>query len=127
MASNKNAYLERQRQRDQAFFEAGERIGIQKMWDYMQIALRDPDIMKKDVFGRSRLEKLFLKSKELADYFHTAFTDDKEADLVQRDLVQRDMDAALREIWGSDLSTFYERYPQLKKLDYHKPRKSWRE
>ena len=122
MAGNKNKYLDRQRQRDQAFFEAGERIGIQKMWDYMQIALRDPDIMKKDVFGRSRLEKLFLKSKELAEYFHTAFTDDKEADLVQRD-----MDAALREIWGEDLSEFYDRYPELKKLGYTKSRKNWRD
>ena len=122
MAGNKNTYLDRQRQRDQAFFEAGERIGIQKMWDYMQIALRDPDIMKKDVFGRSRLEKLFLKSKELAEYFHTAFTDDKEADLVQRD-----MDAALREIWGDDLSTFYDRYPELKQLGYTKAKKNWRD
>ena len=122
MAGNKNKYLDRQRQRDQAFFEAGERIGIQKMWDYMQIALRDPDIMKKDVFGRSRLEKLFLKSKELAEYFHTAFTDDKEADLVQRD-----MDAALREIWGDDLSTFYDRYPELKQLGYTKAKKNWRD
>ena len=119
---NKNTYLDRQRQRDQAFFEAGERIGIQKMWDYMQIALRDPDIMKKDVFGRSRLEKLFIKSKELAEYFHTAFTDDKEADLVQRD-----MDAALREIWGDDLSTFYDRYPELKQLGYTKAKKNWRD
>lgn len=122
MAGNKNAYLERQRQRDQAFLDAGERMGIQKMWDYMQIALRDPEIMGKDVFGRKRLEKLFNKSKELADYFHTAFTDDKEADLVQRDL-----DAALREIWGDDLSTFYDRYPELKQLGYNKSRKNWRE
>ena len=122
MAGNKNTYLDRQRQRDQGFFDAGERIGIQKMWDYMQIALRDPEIMGKDVFGRKRLEKLFYKSKELADYFHTAFTDDKEADLVQRD-----MDAVLREIWGDDLSTFYDRYPELKQLGYTKPKKNWRD
>ena len=122
MAGNKNTYLERQRQRDQAFLDAGERMGIQKMWDYMQIALRDPEIMGKDVFGRKRLEKLFNKSKELADYFHTAFTDDKEADLVQRD-----MDAALREIWGEDLSEFYDRYPEIKQLGYSKSRKNWRE
>ena len=122
MAGTKNTYLDRQRQRDQAFLDAGERMGIQKMWDYMQIALRDPEIMGKDVFGRKRLEKLFYKSKELANYFHTAFTDDKEADLVQRDF-----DAALREIWGDDLSTFYDRYPELKQLGYTKPKKNWRD
>ena len=61
--AGRNKYLDRQRERDQGFFDAGERIGIQKMWDYMQIALRDPEIMGKDVFGRKRLEKLFYKSK----------------------------------------------------------------
>lgn len=122
MAGNKNAYLERQRQRDQAMLDAGEQLGIQKMWDYIQIALRDPETMGKDVMGRKRLEKLYNKTKELADYFHTAFTDDVEADHRQEE-----MDAALREIWEGDLSTFYERYPQLKKVDYTRPKKNWRE
>ena len=122
MAGNKNAYLERQRQRDQAFLDAGERMGIQKMWDYIQIALRNPKIVKKDVYGRERLEKVFNETKELAEYFHTAFTDDVEADRVQRDL-----DAALREIWGEDLVPFYDRYPEIKDLGYNKSRKNWRE
>ena len=122
MAGNKNTYLQRKRAVNQNFLDAGEQMGLQKMWDYMQIALRDPEIMGKDVFGRKRMEKLYQRTKELAEYFHTAFTDDKEADLVQRD-----MDAALREIWGDDLSPFYERYPELKKLGYDKPKKNWRE
>ena len=117
-----NGYLKRQQAERQACLDIGEEMGMQKMWDYMQIALRDPEIMGKDVFGRKRLEKLFYKSKELAEYFHTAFTDDKEADLVQRD-----MDASLREIWGDDLNTFYERYPELKQLGYNKSRKNWRD
>ena len=37
------------------------------------------------------------------------------------------LDAALREIWEKDLCTFYERYPQLKKIDYTKSKKNWRE
>ena len=122
MSKNKNTYLERRQAVNQAFLDTGEQMGIQKMWDYIQIALRDPETMGKDVMGRKRMEKLYKKTAELADYFHTAFTDDKEADHRQEE-----MDAALREIWGSDLSTFYERYPQLKKLDYNKPRKNWRE
>ena len=117
-----NKYLERQRQRDQAFLDAGERMGIQKMWDYFQIALRDPEIMGRDVFGRQRLEKIYKKTGELANYYHTAFTDDKEADVVQEQ-----MDRALREIWGDDLTTFYDRYPELKKMDYTKSRKNWRD
>lgn len=122
MAGNKNTYQQRRQAVNQAFLDAGEQIGMQKMWDYMQIALRDPETMGKDVFGRQRIEKIFQKTRELANYFHTAFTDDKEADVVQER-----MDGALREIWGNDLVTFYDRYPQLKKMDYSKPKKNWRD
>ena len=122
MAGNKNAYLERRNAVNQAMLDAGEQMGIQKMWDYIQIALRDPEVMGKDVLGRKRLQKLFNKTKELADYFHTAFTDDVEADHRQEEL-----DGALKEIWEKDLCPFYERYPQLKKVDYTKPKKNWRE
>ena len=122
MAGNKNTYLERRKAVNQAFLDAGEQMGIQKMWDYIQIALRDPETMGKDVMGRKRLEKLYKKTAELADYFHTAFTDDVEADHRQEE-----MDSALREIWDKDLFPFYERYPQLKKVDYTKSKKNWRE
>lgn len=57
---------------------------------------------------------------ELADYYHTAFTFDVEADYRQEEL-----DAHLREIWGDDLKPFYDRYPKLKKLQYGKSRKGW--
>lgn len=120
--SGKNTYLERQRACNQAFLDAGEEMGLQKMWDYVQIALRDLKIMGKDVFGRARLEKLYKKCGELASRYHTAFTRDKEADCCQEE-----MDARLREVWGGDLSTFYERYPQLKKMDYGKREKGWTE
>lgn len=116
----KNGFLERQRERDQKILDAGERLGMQKIWDYIQVALRDPDTMGKDVFGRSRVERLFRKSKELADYFHLAFTTDVEADKRQEEL-----DGLLREIWGEDLSAFYDRYPELKKIRYDRPKKGW--
>ena len=116
----KNEYLKRRQAVNQGFLDAGEEIGMQKMWDYIQIALRDPEVMGKDIFGRSRLENLYKKCGELANRFHTAFTDDKEADYYQEKL-----DGQLREIWGEDLNTFYERYPQLKKLGYEKKRKGW--
>ena len=117
---SKNEFLRKRNERDQSFFDAGERIGLQKMWDYMLIALRDPEIMGKDVFGRKRMEKLYQASKDLADRYNLAFTKDKEADTRQEE-----MDARLREIWGDDLSTFYERYPEIKKLGYDKPQKGW--
>lgn len=116
----KNTYLDRQKAMQQACLDTGEQMGIQKMWDYFQIALRDPEIVGRDVFGRARLEKLYRRMMELADYYHTAFTFDVEADYRQEEL-----DAHLREIWGDDLKPFYERYPKLKKLQYGKSRKGW--
>lgn len=116
----KNEFLKKRDARDQAMLDAGEQIGMQKMWDYVQLALRDPEIMGKDTFGRMRLEKLFRKLSEMADYYHTAFTDDVEADHRQEEL-----DRLLGEIWQEDLSTFYDRYPQLKKQKYDKPKKGW--
>ena len=118
--SSKNAYLEKQRKLQQGFLDVGEEMGLQKMWDYMQIALRDPEIMGKDVFGRKRLEKLYNKCSELAEYYKVAFTFQGEADVRQRDF-----DAQLKEVWGEDLCKFYDRYPYIKKMKYDKPRKGW--
>lgn len=115
-----NPYLDRQQKDRQKFFDAGEEIGLQKAWDYIQIALRDPEVMGRDTLGRKRIERIYKKMLELVDYYHTAFTDNVEADYCQEKL-----DAQLREIWGDDLQTFYERYPKLKKLGYDKPRKNW--
>lgn len=117
----KNNYLERQAQVQQKFLEVGEKMGMQKMWDYVQTQLRNPEIVGKDIFGRERLEKLFQGCSEAADHFHTAFTEDVEADYVQEEL-----DALLREIWEDDLSPFYERYPYLKQIKYDKSKKGWK-
>lgn len=116
----KNDFQQRLRDREQAVFDAGERIGIQKMWDFVQIVLRDPDTMGRDVFGKGRMEKIYHKTEELADYFSKAFSKDVEADHRQEEL-----DALLREIWGEDLVTFYDRYPEIKKFKYSKAQKGW--
>ena len=116
----KNDYLKRQADRNKAFFDAGERVGMQKCWDYVQIALRDQDVMGKDVMGRKRMERVFNRAKDLADYFAIAFSTNVEADKKQEEL-----DALLREIWGDDLSKFCERYPEIKQIRYDKAQKGW--
>ena len=116
----KNGYLEKRQALNQGFLDAGEKMGMQKMWDYIQLTLRDPDVMGKDTFGKERLEKIFEHLKFLADRYHICFTDDKEADYYQEEL-----DGLLRP--GCDeFYPFYERYPQLKKLGYDKARKGWK-
>ena len=116
-----NAYLDKQRAVYQGFLDTGESFGIQKMWDYMQLVLRDPKVMGKDTFGPKRLAKIYEAMKVLVDEYHTAFTADKEADYYQEKL-----DAQLREIWGDKTVPFYERYPDLKRITYDKAKKGWK-
>ena len=71
-----NGYFKKRNEINQSFLDAGEQLGVQKMWDYMQLALRDPAVMGKDTFGPDRLEKLFKAMQALASEYHTAFTDD---------------------------------------------------
>lgn len=117
MAKKKSAYIEKREAVNRAMLDAGEELGMQKMWDYIQIALRDKETVGKDVFGPVRLRKLYKKLKELCNDYHTAFTDHKEADWYQEK-----MDRELHEIWGENFSPFYERYPMIKKAKYERKR-----
>lgn len=118
---SRNGYLQRQAQTQQAWLDVGEEMGMQKMWDYVQLALRDPEVMGKDILGKERIRKIYAKLTEIANEYHTAFTADPEADYWQDAL-----DRHLREVWGDELQTFYERYPYVKKFDYSRTRKEWR-
>ena len=113
-------YMKRHREALQMGLDMGEQIATQKMWDYIQIVLRDPEVMGKDTFGPERLAKLYKALKEAKDTYHSAFTADKEADYYQEKL-----DSKLREIWADKTLSFYDRYPDIKKIKYDKARKGW--
>lgn len=117
---SKNDFLKKRDERDRRFFEAGMQTGIQMVTDFVQIALRDPQTVGKDTFGRGRIERLFQTCGALDDHFHVAFSG-----AVDADYVQEEMDASLREIYGDDLVPFALRYPWLKQLGYTKPQKGW--
>ena len=120
MSSTKNDFIRKRNERDQKFLDAGEQMGMQKMWDYVQQALRETEVVGPVIFARKRLEKLYRRVSELADHYHPAFTAEREADNRQEEL-----DGVLKEVWGEDLVPFYERYPYLKKIGYDKPQKGW--
>lgn len=118
----KKDFQARQRATMQAVYNAGEDIGIQRMWDYFTIALRDPEIMGKNTFGQERLKRLYEKLKEISIYFAPAFQDCAEADYYQEIL-----DRNIREAWSEeDFHDFKDRYPALKQFKYDKPRKKWK-
>ena len=118
---SRNAYLEQQKKREREVFAAALSMGMQIAGDYFQIAIRDPEVMGKDIFGRGRIEKIMEKTMELDEYFSLAFSDDVEAERYQEE-----MDRKLREIYGNDLIPFSGRYPNLKKIKYDKPKKGWK-
>ena len=117
---SKNDLIKQLKERDRKTFSAGLYMGMQISADYFQIALRDPEVMGKDIFGRGRIEKIVKKTMDLDDYFNLAFSSDVEAERYQEEL-----DRLLREIWGDDLIHFQERYDMLRKTKYDKPKKGW--
>lgn len=120
----KNDYLKRKQESDQFYLNVGMDTGFQKCWDLFQIVLHDKNVMGKDVFGKERIKKLYWAMKELEKELGTAWMPTKHNDA---DVKQRDLDSLLGEIWGDELCPFYERYPYVKKTDYSKGRKDWRE
>ncbi len=117
-----NGYFKKRNDINQSFLDAGEQLGVQTMWDYIQMSLRDPSVVGKDTFGPNRFKKLYENCKKLADRYHVCFTDDVEADYYQEE-----MDGRLKEgCVEGEFCTFYERYPQLKKIKYDKAKKGWK-
>jgi hypothetical protein len=110
----KNNYLERQRAERQAYFDAGLQMGRQQILDMMCIALNDPDIMGKDVFGKDRLLKVVKGIGEYIDVYEKAWQKDDEADYWQVK-----MDAILAKIYGEGMhDTFHARYEYCKEFNY---------
>lgn len=119
----KNAFLAKQQAMNQGFLEVGMDTGFQKCWDLLQIVLHDPKVMGKDTFGKERIKKVYWAMKELERELGKAWLPTLEKDA---DVMQRDLDALLKEIWGDELCPFHERYPYIKKPDYSKGNKNWR-
>ena len=64
----KKDFLNRMKDREQAVLDIGEEMGIQKMWDYLQIALRDERVVRKKRQG----PKPSISKCILIIYFHSA-------------------------------------------------------
>lgn len=119
----KNTFLAKQQAIKQGMLDVGMDTGFQKCWDLFQIVLHDPKVMGKDTFGKERIKKLYWAMKELEKELGKAWLPSLEKDA---DVMQRDLDALLKEIWGDELCPFHERYPYIKQPDYSKGNKNWR-
>lgn len=112
----KNAFLEKQKATQRAYFEAGLQSGRQQILDMMSLVLRDPEIMGKDIFGKDRLLKVVKGIGEYIDTYEKAWMKDDETDYWQKKL-----DEALAEAYGDSLAdSFYKRYEFAPEFDYVK-------
>ena len=114
----KNDFLARQRKREQEVFDAGLRIGRQQMCDFITLALREPDVMRKDTFSGKRIVAVLQEVKRKMEEFSPAFEKCDEADYYQEKL-----DRLLREAYGDEIDDgffdFHDRYECVKKFDYN--------
>ena len=123
MKKKPNAYLQQQEATKQFILDVGMDTGFQKCWDLIQISLRDPEFMGKDVFGKERIKRLYTALKKYEKEFGRAWLPSKYNDA---DVCQRNLDAKLSEVWKDELCPFKERYPYVRDIDYSKGRKEWK-
>jgi hypothetical protein len=112
----KNAYLEKQAFERRFYLDVGVRMGRQQILDMMSLALRDPEIMGKDTFGKDRLLKVVKAIGENIDKYQPAWGRTDETDYYRAKL-----DAALAEAYGEGMhDTFEKRYEFAPEFDYVK-------
>lgn len=108
-------FMERTIADRQKYLDVGSGFGAQRMADLVSIALHDPEVMGKDVFGPERLKKVFARVKELEIAYTKAFSKGPEQDYYQEAL-----DKNLREIFSEEdgFAPFQVRYPFIKEVRY---------
>lgn len=110
----KNGYLERQRIANQTYFDAGLQMGRQQILDMMCIVLNDPEIMRKDVFGKDRLLDIVNGIDHYICVFQKAWESNDETDYYRYKL-----DELLAKIYGAGLhDSFTKRYEFCKEFNY---------
>ena len=111
----KNAYLEKLAFERRFYLDVGVRMGRQQILDMMSLALRDPEIMGKDTFGKDRLLKVVKAIGENIDKYQPAWQKTDETDYYRAKL-----DAALADAYGDGLhDTFEKRYEFSPTYDYN--------
>lgn len=119
--AKQSAYLKNRQALNQSILDVGMDTGFQKCWDLIQLALRDPEFMGKDTFGKKRMKKLYNALVKYERMFGRAWLLEVDSDVLQEKL-----DVNLKEVWGDEIVVFRDRYPFLKQPGYQKARKGWK-
>lgn len=120
--AKKNSYLQKQEVARQVYMDATADTYTQFMVDMFILALNDPEVMGKDVFGKKRIQKVVAGVQAKYDYFHNALKygkNKREREELTPEYYQDKPDMALRQILGDEgFADFETRYDWLKKVRY---------
>lgn len=110
-------YMQQRKAFISAGFQAGLHAGRQQIMDMLVVVLHDPEIMKKDTFGRERLMLVIDGIGKAIDEYYLAWQKDDETDYYRAKL-----DAALADAFDvAELQdSFSKRYDTAPEYDYTK-------
>ena len=113
--AKKNEYLAKKRATERAFFDAGLQMGRQQIIDMLCLVLNTPKYVKKDTFGRKRLNTVVKGIGEMIDYYHHAWLKKDDTDAYREGL-----DNALADAFGDESlkDSFLKRYEYSPEYDY---------
>ncbi len=116
--ARRNKWLAQQQQkaksREQVVSDATQETFVQFMIDMMILALNDPDIMGKDVFGEKRVRRVVMGVADKFNYYKKALENGDEADYYMTKI-----DEGLKSVLGEkDFQCFAERYDWVAKPKY---------
>ena len=114
--ARKSGYVRKLQTISRVVERANWETGEQFMMDCFMLALRDPEVMGKDVIGRDRIVKIMKAVGQYHEQFFPALTEDVEADYWRVKL-----DELLRPGVPQELFTpFEKRYEWLPQITYRK-------
>ena len=123
--SHENSKLSRSTNSVEALMDEAFSSGYQKACDLLALALHDPEVMGKDIFGEQRIVKVYTGMLKQDEKYWEAWTARKEADVAQEHL-----DDALREVFNrkykDQVVPFSERHNLIFIPGYKRARKGWK-
>ena len=115
MGKAKNRYAKVIQNRISDYRSVERDIQVQYMFDLFSMALNDPEIMGKSVFGKTRLEKILSRVGKMYDEYYDSLMPGVSP---EADYYQQKIDDKLKKIFQEKFSPFDKRYPALVKPKY---------
>lgn len=98
--------------------------GYQKACDMLALALHDPEVMGKEIFGERRVVKVYEGMAKHEAKYHGAWNVGREADYLQ-DCLDRELRAVFAKHYADQVVPFNQRHNLVFIPGYNKPRKDW--